>query len=170
MTHTIKRMRVADLNPAPYNPRKISDRALEGLRNSVKRFGVVQPVIFNERTGHIVGGHQRVKALQAEGVTETDVVIVDMPEAEEKALNITLNNHAISGEFTPDIEALLGEIQSANPELFADLHLGDLEESLAEMLKLPPVEVEEDEIPEPPTDPITVRGDVWLLGDHRLVC
>lgn len=130
-----KTMRIADLAPAPYNPRKISDRALEGLRNSVRRFGVVQPIIFNERSGRIVGGHQRVKALQAEKTEETDVVVVDLSDDDEKALNVALNNQAIQGEWTEDIVSLLGEIKASDAELFGDLRLDDLENELRAELK-----------------------------------
>jgi len=59
----IVKMKIADLNPAPYNPRKISNRAMTGLSASIVRFGLVQPVIWNEKTGNVVGGHQRLKVI-----------------------------------------------------------------------------------------------------------
>lgn len=59
----VKTMQLADLSPAPYNPRTISEAALKGLRGSVERFGMVEPVVWNKQTGNIVGGHQRVKVL-----------------------------------------------------------------------------------------------------------
>ena len=93
----LERMQIADLEPAPYNPRQISEEALAGLGTSVDRFGLVEPVVWNRRTGHVVGGHQRLKVLQARGVTETDVVVVDLPEGEEKALNVALNSPRIAG-------------------------------------------------------------------------
>ncbi|MFO0931130.1 MAG: ParB N-terminal domain-containing protein [Planctomycetota bacterium] len=105
----VETRRIADLVPAPYNPRRISDDALAGLGESIGRFGLVQPVIVNSRTGRIVGGHQRLKALAARGVEETDVVVVDLPEAEDKALNLALNSQAISGEWTADALALVEE-------------------------------------------------------------
>ncbi len=95
-----RKMKVADLVPAEYNPRKISDEAMQGLTASIERFGLVQPVIWNVRTERVVGGHQRLKALEAQGITETDVIVVDLPKSEEKALNVALNSPAISGEFT----------------------------------------------------------------------
>ena len=64
----LERMRIADLAPAPYNPRQISEEALAGLGTSVDRFGLVEPVVWNRRTGNVVGGHQRLKVLQARGV------------------------------------------------------------------------------------------------------
>ena len=113
----IKVMPIQELAPAPYNPRAISPEALAGLRGSVERFGLVEPVVWNRRTGHVVGGHQRLKVLQQLGENETQVVVVDLEEAEEKALNVALNNPAIAGEFTADIHVLLAEINAAMPEL-----------------------------------------------------
>lgn len=113
----IERKLIADLIPAPYNPRAISPEALAGLRGSVERFGLVEPVVSNRRTGRVVGGHQRLKVLQQMGETETQVVVVDLDEMEEKALNVALNNPAIAGEFTADIHLLLAEINAAMPEL-----------------------------------------------------
>lgn len=120
-------MPITALIEAPYNPRRISERALNGLKASLVRFGLVQPIIWNERTGHIVGGHQRIKALSALGETEALVVVVDMPDAEEKALNVALNSQAISGEFTEDLDALLDEIREADSVLFDELLLGDFQ-------------------------------------------
>jgi DNA modification methylase len=166
----VETRRVADLVPAPYNPRDISAEALAGLGESIGRFGLVQPVIVNSRTGRIVGGHQRVKVLHAQGVEETDVVVVDLPEAEEKALNLALNSQAISGAWTGDALALVEEVAKSLPELASSLRMGDLEEALRELFPGDPVVVEEDEVPAPPDDPVTKPGDLIVLGDHRLLC
>lgn len=112
---------VSSLKAAPYNPRRITDSALRGLQVSVERFGLVQPIIVNERTGYIVGGHQRVRALQAAGVKDALVVLVDLPNTEERALNIALNSPAIAGEFTEGLGALLDEVQAADAELYEAL-------------------------------------------------
>src|ERR1039457_1856925 len=100
-------MKLQDLHPATYNPRTISDRAMGGLTNSMERFGVVQPIVWNKRTGNIVGGHQRYKVLVEKGEKEVDVVVVDVDEKEELALNITLNNPEIQGEFDKHTQDLL---------------------------------------------------------------
>jgi hypothetical protein len=117
----IETRRISTLRNAPYNPRRISDSALRGLQSSVERFGLVQPIIVNERTGYIVGGHQRVKALKATGATDALVVLVDLPDTEERALNLALNSPAISGEFTEGLGALLDEVQAADADLFEAL-------------------------------------------------
>jgi hypothetical protein len=119
-------MPLARLKAAPYNPRRISDDAMRGLSASLKRFGLVQPIVWNERTQRIVGGHQRASALRDAGETEALVVVVDLPEVEEKALNVALNSPAIAGEFTGELQGLLDELKSADPLAFDDLLLGAL--------------------------------------------
>ena len=121
---------IEEMTSAPYNPRAISIEALEGLRASIDRFGLVEPVIWNRQTGHVVGGHQRLKALEMSGVTETPVVVVDMAEAEERVLNVTLNNPAITGEFTPDVLPMLDDMEELDPEGFSELRLGAIREPL----------------------------------------
>lgn len=165
----IKTLSLDDLAPADYNPRTISDDALDGLRKSIERFDLVQPIIWNERTKRIVGGHQRVKALRQLGRTEAQVVVVDLPETEEKALNIALNSPAIAGEFTDDLQALLDEIAQEDEALFEDLRLGELVIEVEEASAVVGL-TDPDAIPEAPSDPITKQGDLWLLGRHRLLC
>jgi hypothetical protein len=72
---------------------------------------LVQPGIVNRRTGRVVGGHQRLKVLAAQGVTETHVTVLDAPEIEEKALNLALNSASISGRFTPDAVARMPRVE-----------------------------------------------------------
>ena len=117
---------LADLAPADWNPRRISEGALEGLKASVERFGLVEPVVWNKRSGRVVGGHQRLKALAALGASEAQAVVVDLSDGDEKALNVALNNPHLAGEFTADIGALLEEIGAADSEAFGDLNFEDL--------------------------------------------
>jgi ParB-like chromosome segregation protein Spo0J len=76
---------------------KPGDPEYEKLLRSVEEFGYVEPIIWNERTGNIVGGHQRFKVLMQLGYTEVQCVVLDIDDAREKALNIALNK--IVGEF-----------------------------------------------------------------------
>ena len=90
------------------------------------------------------------------GQTETQVVVVDLDETEEKALNVALNNPAIAGEFTPDIHRLIGEIKSTMPELADLLRFDDLaEQTRALLADLTPNEgaTDPDEVPEAPESP-----------------
>jgi hypothetical protein len=79
------------LTPAPYNPRESTEKQESQLKQSLKKFGVVEPIIYNKQTGYIVGGHFRVRELQKLGYTEIECVIVDLSEEDEKELNIRLN-------------------------------------------------------------------------------
>jgi hypothetical protein len=119
----IRRLPLKKLTPWERNPRQIDPDALAGLEASIREFGLVEPVIWNERTGHVVGGHQRLKVLQKQGVLETDVVVVDLPQEREAALNLSLNNPAIAGVFTEEAEALLGELRDYDSDLVGDLLL-----------------------------------------------
>lgn len=119
--------RISDLAPSKYNPREISKEARAGLENSLGRFGLVEPIVWNRRTKRVVGGHQRLKALRKAGAKKTDVAVVDLPAIEEKALNLALNNPAIDGHFTPAVEAILEEIRLAIPEAEDELLLGEIE-------------------------------------------
>lgn len=97
----VRRMQLSKLKPADWNPRKISHAELEKLRTSLESFGVPVPIVWNERSGTTVGGHQRVKALLLNGVAETDVIVVNLDEVREKQLNLALNR--ISGDWDDDL-------------------------------------------------------------------
>lgn len=111
----------ADLRPAPYNPRDISSVSFEGLKESIKKFGFVDPLIVNRRTGFLVGGHQRLKAAEALGIAKVPVVEVDLGPAEEKALNVILNSSRIAGFFTEALQDILNEIKVEMPDLMGPL-------------------------------------------------
>lgn len=93
----IETKKLLDLKPAPYNPRSSTKEQEKHLQESLRKFGVVEPIIFNKQTGYIVGGHFRVRELKKLGYKEVECVIVDLNEADEKELNIRLN--ANTGEW-----------------------------------------------------------------------
>lgn len=117
---------LSTLKPAPYNPRRIDPASMAALTKSLERFGLVEPIIWNERTGYVVGGHQRLEVLTKKRATETAVVVVDLDETDEKALNVALNSPHLTGQFTDDLEGLLAEIRAADTELAQDLRLEEL--------------------------------------------
>lgn len=102
-----KLVKITELKPAGYNPRKITDWELRKLMRSLETFGFVEPVVVNKDMT-IIGGHQRVKAAEHLGIEEIPCIFVDLPKGKEKALNLALNR--ISGEFD---EEKLAELLSA---------------------------------------------------------
>ena len=104
----IEKKHIDTLKPADYNPRKDlkpGDAEYEKLKRSIETYGYVEPIIWNKRTGVVVGGHQRLKVMKDLGYTEVDCVIVDLDEQKEKALNIALNK--ISGAWDDTLLANL---------------------------------------------------------------
>ena len=126
----IKKMKLSDLHPADYNPRLISESAFDGLGHSISRFGMLSHIVWNKRTGNIVGGHQRYRHLIDMGEEETDVVVVDLDDNEEVALNITLNNRHIRGDFSKDVIEQLRVSEAQLGSAFQQIGLLDLYEYL----------------------------------------
>ena len=90
----IRTLKATELKTAAYNPRKDlqpEDAEYQKLRRSIEEFGYVEPIIWNERTGTVVGGHQRLKVLVEQGAEEIECVAVDLEEKDEKILNVLLN-------------------------------------------------------------------------------
>ena len=121
-------MNLRELTPADVNPRTISDAAFVGLMQSIERFGMVEPIVWNERTQRIVGGHQRRRALLEQGIEEMEVVVVDISKEEEMALNITLNNPEIEGMW--DTAALVPLLDGMDSQLMESLNIDALETEL----------------------------------------
>ena len=138
----VREVAIKDINPAPYNPRKIEPEEFQGLCESLKKFGFVDPLIVNKRTNILVGGHQRLKAADHLGYSEVPVTYVDLDETEEKALNVALNSHMISGKYDLEVlPTLLDEIKLELPELNKELRFPEL----AKDLKIHFIEMEEEE-------------------------
>lgn len=186
-------MKVSDLSPNLLNPRKIDDFHLDALGKSLKKFGDLSGIIFNRRTGRTAGGHQRVKNISpdatvsiitnylqptatgtvAEGFIEIDgerfnYREVDWDETTEKAANISANKQG--GEFDiPKLNDWLLELDQENYDM--DL-LGFSPEELENLLI--PVDyhgnTDEDDVPGIPKEARTRLGDLYQLGDHRLLC
>lgn len=112
----IESIAVDQLLPAPYNPRvplKPGDVAYEKLRRSLREFDLVQPIVWNRQTGHVVGGHQRLEVLKQEGVTTVECVVVEMDLAREKGLNIALNNQELASDWDSEkLQRLVDELCS----------------------------------------------------------
>ena len=172
----IRTLNIDQLVPADYNPRKKlkpGDAEYEKLKRSLQEFGYVDPVIWNERTGHVIGGHQRLQVLIDSGETEVQVSVVDLDEDQEKALNIALNK--ISGEWDmAALAELLDELKRTDLDLaLTGFDADEVDELFRKMQTTD--EVKEDDFNVDAatagiTEPVSKLGDIWQLGRHRLMC
>lgn len=132
--------KLADIKPAPYNPRvqlTAKDQEYKALSASIEENGLVLPLIVNLRDNCLIGGHQRLSVLLAAGETETNAVVVDMNEAQAKALCIALNK--LDGEWDYGILAeILQELVENHQNLtstgFTDVDIHDLLGEIGEEL------------------------------------
>jgi DNA modification methylase len=158
------------LIPYALNSRTHSDAQVAQIAASIKEFGFLNPIIIDGENG-IIAGHGRVLAAQKLGMTELPVVEADhLTDAQRKAYVIADNRLALNAGW--DNQVLTTEL-AALQELDFDLDLLGFDgKELAELLKPEVAEglTDEDEVPEPPEDPVTKPGDIWVLGKHRLMC
>ncbi len=172
----IKRIPVEQINPAPYNPRKDlkpGDPEYEKLRRSIQEFGFVEPLVWNKRTGNLVGGHQRLKVLIEQGVREVEVSVVDLDDQRERALNIALNK--ISGDWDNEkLKDLLEELDTGDFDIeltgFTEAEIEDLMTQFHVEKKADPDEFDADAAAEAIAEPVTKKGMIYALGRHRLMC
>lgn len=169
----IEKLKTELLIPADYNPRKDlkpGDPEYEKLKRSIEQFGYVEPVIWNKTTSHVVGGHQRLKVLLDMGITEVECVVIEMNEEKEKALNIALNK--ISGDWDKDkLMLLIADLQGADFDVsLTGFEPAELDALFKDSLKDGIHEDDFDVDAELKKPALTKQGDVWKLGQHRLVC
>jgi len=115
----IRKIPIENIKATEYNPRKDlqpGDTEYDNLKRSIETFGYAEPIIWNERTGNVVGGHQRLKILKAQGLKEVEVSVVDLSEEQEKAFNIALNK--IGGDWDNEkLKALLSELKDSDIDI-----------------------------------------------------
>jgi len=148
---------------AEYNPRELTQDQHQDLKDSITRFGFVDPLIVNthkERKNILVGGHQRLKIAKELGYKDVPCVEVDLSPDQEKELNVRLNKN--TGQW--DWDALANHFDVG--EL---LEWGFSEDEL--QFTEPDVQglTDDDDVPEV-EEAITQQGDLWILGEHRLLC
>ena len=169
----IEKIHISKLNPAEYNPRKDlqpGDAEYEKLKRSMEQFGYVEPVVWNKTTGRVIGGHQRLKVLVDLGLKEVDCVVIELSEEKEKALNVALNK--ISGEWNTDkLAMLISDLQGSD---FDESLTGFEEDELADLFsKTAGKEVTDDDFDLTAAlekASFVERGDIWIVGRHRLMC
>jgi len=149
---------------AEYNPRQLTKDQYKGLRDSIERFGLVDPIIVNkhkDRKNIVVGGHQRIRIAQDLGFKKIPCVEVDLDPDMERELNIRLNRN--TGEWDWDALANYFDVGELTEWGFTNDDLQFWTDEPTEGL------IDDDEIPEV-EEAITKSGDLWLLGEHRVLC
>ena len=160
----IQYYKAQDLIMAEYNPRQLTKDQYTQLKDSIERFGLVDPLIVNknkDRKNILVGGHQRLRIARKMGMVDIPCVEVDLKLDQEKELNIRLNKNV--GEWDYDSLANYFDVGELMDWGFTDDELQFYEEEPEQGL------IDDDEIPEV-EEAITKQGDLWLLGKHRLLC
>ena len=153
-----------DLVMAEYNPRQLTKDQYTQLKDSINRFGLVDPLIVNknkDRKNILVGGHQRLRIAKEIGLESIPCVEIDLSYDQEKELNIRLNKNV--GEWDYDALANHFDVGELTEWGFSNDELQFYEDEPTAGL------IDDDEIPEV-EEPLTQAGDLWILGEHRLLC
>ncbi|MFM2095770.1 MAG: hypothetical protein RIS70_2894, partial [Planctomycetota bacterium] len=165
----IELLKLTDIKPYPNNPRS-NDDAIDAVAGSIREFGFRQPIVVDTE-GVIICGHTRFKAAQKLGLEKVPVHIAkDLTPEQIKAYRIADNKTAELAEWNYDLLPIeLADLQACNYDLGL---LGFDQDELAKLLggELQEGLCDPDEVPAPPDAAITQPGDLWILGDHRLLC
>lgn len=171
----ITKLPAREINPAAHNPRKDlqpDDTEYKQIEASIDGFGLVEPLVWNRRTGNLVGGHQRFKILVRKGYEEIEVSVVDLPLEKEKALNLALNK--AQGAWDKEKLALLLEELTRIPDLdvgttgFTPIEIGQLIDRYLETGEED--DFDTDGVAESIIEPVTRKGELVELGPHRILC
>ncbi len=172
-----------ELRPWVSNPREIGKEEFAGLKVSLEEFGDLSGIVFNVRNQSLVCGHQRVVAIQERFGNavriEGNVIIlptnekfiirfVDWDEAKHSAANVAANSQHLSGNYTKELVPLLDTLDKNIPELFKKLNFPELKNEFKHFWE--DKQKNDDAIPELTTSPKTKVGDVYELGNHKLLC
>lgn len=160
--------KVDDLIPYALNSRTHSDAQVAQIAASIREFGFTNPVLIDEKN-NLIAGHGRILAARKLSMDAVPAVVVSgLDDRKRRALVIADNKLALNAGW--DEEALRVELEDLAAD-FGEL-MGFSEDELVDLLKQEASEglTDEDEVPEAPEQPVTVEGDVWILGRHRLMC
>jgi DNA modification methylase len=170
MSVKIEQRSVSELIPYAANSRTHSDAQVAQIAASIKEFGWTNPILI-DGGNTIIAGHGRLLAARKLGLEEVPAIIIDhLTKAQQRALVIADNQLALNAGW--DMDMLKAEIEDLNLENFDINLLGFDEKFLDGLLEPEPTAglTDEDAVPEVPETPKTVIGDVWVMGNHRLMC
>ncbi len=165
---------VAELNPYQNNPRTHSRDQIAKVVRSIREFGWTNPILL-DRDGMVVAGHARLEAAKSIGLTEVPTICLShLSPAQVRAYVIADNQLALDSSWDEELLRLeLGALDGMNFDLsLTGFDSADIDRMLAELDVINGNEglCDEDAVPEPPAEPTTKPGDLWILGDHRLLC
>ncbi len=169
----VRRVSLAQLHHDPANARLHGSVNLDAISASLKRFGQAEPLIVQAGTGMVIAGNGRMDAMKALGWTECDVVELDVTGLDATALGIALNRTAELAEWdNPALTRLLETLRAEDSLDGVGYSSGDIDNLLDELQASlgDGSNGDLDVVPEPPENPVTRPGDLWLLGNHRLLC
>ena len=164
----VERRSIAELKPYLNNARTHSKEQVAQLAASMKEWGWTQPVLVDE-AGMIIAGHGRVEAAKLLGVSEVPVIVAKgWSEAQKRAYVLADNQLGLNAGWDEDLLRIeIGAIKA----LDFDIGLAGFgDEFLSGLFATKEGKTEPNDVPEPPVVPVTALGDVWLLGDHRIIC
>ena len=162
-------MKINELKPHPKNPRVHPDSAIDKLVRSIKEYGWTNPVLVSA-DGYVLAGHARLKAAEKTGISEVPVIYLPLEGAKAEAYLIADNRLQDETDWDYEkLKKLLQELDTGEIDLeLTGFDMDEIEDLMTQFHV--PGEIIEDEVPEPPEEPITKPGDLWILGRHRLLC
>ena len=171
ISNAIELLKPEDLLPYVRNSRTHSPEQVNQIAASIKEFGFTNPILISE-TNDIIAGHGRLLAASKLAMTEVPCIrLSHLTEQQRKAYVIADNKLALNAGWDEELLALeLGELQAGEFDLGLT---GFSEDELADLLNLAVEEeglTDPDAVPEPPADPVTKPGDIWVCGEHLLMC
>jgi len=169
-TNRYESVDIDKLIPYINNARTHSPEQIKQIQASIREFGFINPVLIDGNF-NIIAGHGRVMAAKAEGMDKVPCLFIEhLTEAQKKAYIIADNKLAENAGWDMEILKIeLEELQDLNFDIeLTGFDMDEIEDLMTQFHV--PEEIIEDEVPEPPEEPITKPGDLWILGRHRLLC
>lgn len=168
----ISRVPLAHLVPNDENPRLHGPENLDAIAESLAKFGQAEPLVVQASTRRVIGGNGRLAAMKDLGWVDADVVELDLDDAKATALGIALNRTAELAHWdAPMLSRLLEQLKTDDALGGTGYSPADLDALIEEIqAQAGPREVEDPGAKEPPATPVARFGDLWMLGEHRLLC
>lgn len=166
-THRIEVWPIDKIKPYPNNPRTIPEKAIAKVAGSLKEFGFQKPIVVDE-AGVIIAGHVLLKAAHKAGILRVPVMVSNLDENAARAYRIADNRTSQETDWLEDL--LKVEITALETDGFDLSSLGFDDRELQKILSDDEEIARAEETPEPPVNPVSVEGDVWVLGNHRIIC